>query len=150
MTQPRTPLILLALTAGISLQFTTLSNAQEVVDPSTGNTVDLTEIDFTTLTRSDARDIISQLQDQGLTRGEAREAVRDERRADIGALEVTDPTTGETTTLSEIDRESLSREDRQAIREQLANAGVQLGGGRRDGAGERGGEGPGGPGGRRD
>lgn len=65
MTQVRTPLVLLSLTAGVTVDFTTQPYARKVIDPSTGTATPLSKIDFATLTQQDARDIIAQLQVQG-------------------------------------------------------------------------------------
>ena len=119
--------------------------ALEVTDPTTGETVTLAEIDFSTLTGSEAREIASELRDDGISGGAVRNAIRNERREDVGAVEVVDPVSGETVTLASIDRSELTDEQREDIRDQLEEQGVETGRGGGDGerpsrGGERGGD----------
>lgn len=115
-----------------------------VTDPETGETVTLDEIDFSTLSGSEAREIAAELREAGISGGAVRSAIRSERREDVGAVEVVDPVSGETVTLAELDRSALSDEDRENIRDQLEDLGVEAGRGGGDGdrpgrGGERGG-----------
>lgn len=117
----------------------------EVTDPETGETVTLDEIDFSTLSGSEAREIASELREAGISGGAVRSAIRSERREDVGAVEVVDPVSGETVTLAELDRSALSDEDRENIRDQLEELGVEAGRGGGDAdrpgrGGERGGD----------
>ncbi len=110
--------------------------AVTVVDPTTNATTTLASIDFSTLSRAEAREVAEQLADQGVSNRNARSAIRSERRADIGSVSVVDPSTGQTTPLSEVDRSNLSQEDRENIATQLADAGIEVP--NRDGGGDRG------------
>ena len=90
----------------------------EVVDPTTGETVALSEIDVSALSEEDRQNIGDQLAELGVSpRG----------RPDLSDVEVVDPTTGETVALGDIDKESLSEEDRQDIGDQLAELGFAPG-----------------------
>ena len=64
MTVPHTTLILLTITAGLTLKVGALAYPEKVVDPSTGEALDLSALDFATLSQSEALAIVGQLQDQ--------------------------------------------------------------------------------------
>ncbi|WP_170400728.1 hypothetical protein [Ruegeria arenilitoris] len=159
---PHSPLILAALITAVSFQ-PLLAKSISVVDPSTGETVELSEVDFEALSEEERADIRDQLKEQGVQpRGRDRNAI------DISEVEVVDPSSGETVALGDIDHSSLSPEDRRNIGDQLAEQGIPAGrggegrsaesgsetadSGERDGSGKgrggRGGEGRGGHGGR--
>jgi hypothetical protein len=144
---PYSPMILAALITAASISHA-FADEVEVVDPTTGLNVAISEIDFDALTEDQRADIGDQLADQGINpRGHGPVP------ADLSEVEVTDPTTGETVTLGDIDVASLSDEDRSNIGDQLADQGID--GGRHgpsgeagaDAGGEEGGEGGGGHGG---
>lgn len=108
-----------------------------VTDPDTGILVALDEIDITALSDEELADILEEARTQGVTR-------RDVKRELMSAVEVTDPLTGETTTLAEIDKSALTNEQRQALRDEVAAldlAGAPSGDGA--GHGKRAGKGPG-------
>ncbi|CUH69119.1 hypothetical protein TL5118_03078 [Thalassovita autumnalis] len=108
-----------------------------VTDPDTGILVALDEIDITALSDEELADILEEARTQGVTR-------RDVKRELMSAVEVTDPLTGETTTLAEIDKSALTDEQRQALRDEVAAldlAGAPSGDGA--GHGKRAGKGPG-------
>lgn len=112
-----------------------------VTDPDTGILVALDEIDITALSDEELADILEEARTQGVTR-------RDVKRELMSAVEVTDPLTGETTTLAEIDKSALTNEQRQALRDEVAAldlAGAPSGDGAGHGAGhgKRAGKGPG-------
>jgi hypothetical protein len=112
-----------------------------VTDPGTGILVALDEIDITALSDEELADILEEARTQGVTR-------RDVKRELMSAVEVTDPLTGETTTLAEIDKSALTDEQRQALRDEVAAldlAGAPSGDGSGQGAGhgKRAGKGPG-------
>lgn len=112
-----------------------------VTDPDTGILVALEEIDITALSDEELADILEEARTQGVTR-------RDVKRELMSAVEVTDPLTGETTTLAEIDKSALTDEQRQALRDEVAAldlAGAPSGDGAGQGAGhgKRAGKGPG-------
>jgi hypothetical protein len=81
-----------------------------VVHPVTGESVQVSTIDFSELTRAQRRDIGDQLADQGL---------RLERRPARQAPLVTDPFTGDQVPLNQVDIDRLTDEQRQAIRDEL-------------------------------
>lgn len=127
---PHSPLILAALITAVSFQ-PLLAQSISVVDPSTGETVELSEVDFEALSKEERADIRDQLKEQGVQpRGGDWNAV------DISEVEVVDPSTGETVALGDIDHSSLSPEDRRNIGDQLAEQGVSAGRGGRDDAGQ--------------
>lgn len=159
----------LAAAAFMATALTALaSEPPTVVDPTTGETVSITDIDIASLSEEDRQNIGDQLADQGI-------ATRGGRAPQGEPPSVVDPTTGETVSITDIDISSLSQEDRQNIGDQLADQGIATRGGHgrgaapggrgRDGgprgggaevaeagsagpgAGGRGGEGPGGRGG---
>ena len=112
-----------------------------VTDPDTGILVALEEIDIAALSDEELADILEEARTQGVTR-------RDVKRELMSAVEVTDPLTGETTTLAEIDKSALTDEQRQALRDEVAAldlAGAPSGDGSGQGAGhgKRAGKGPG-------
>lgn len=115
---PHSPLVLAALitVASFSLSF---ADEAEVVDPTTGETVAISEVDFDALTDDQRANVVHQLAEQGISqRG------RGQARADLSEVEVTDPATGETVSLGDIDVASLSDEDRSNIGDQLAEQGI--------------------------
>ena len=90
---PHSPLILAALITAVSFQ-PLLAQSISVVDPSTGETVELSEVDFEALSEEERADIRDQLKEQGVQpRGGDRNAL------DISEVEVVDPSTGETVAL---------------------------------------------------
>lgn len=125
----RRPLMIAAMITAASMTPLMAAEDIEVIDPTTNETVALSEIDISALSDEDRQNIGDQLAALGVSpRG----------RPDISDVEVVDPTTGETVALGDIDKDSLSEEDRQAIGDQLAELGIAPGprGGR--GAGEDG------------
>ncbi|MEO9897637.1 MAG: hypothetical protein ABJF05_14785 [Paracoccaceae bacterium] len=113
------PVILAAL-IGVAAYSSAFADEPEVVDPTTGETIAISEIDFDTLSDDDRADIGDQLAEQGIS-------PRGGSRTDLSEVEVVDPTTGETVSLADIDHDSLSDEDRTDIGDQLAEQGVSAG-----------------------
>ena len=114
----RRPLMIAAMITATSMTPLLAAEDVEVVDPTTGETVALSEIDISALSEEDRQNIGDQLAELGVSpRG----------RPDLSDVEVVDPTTGETVALGDIDKESLSEEDRQDIGDQLAELGFAPG-----------------------
>jgi len=93
-----------------------------VVDPTTGETVELSEVDFDALSEEERANIREQLAEQGI-----RPLGRDQDRINISEIEVVHPTTGETVALVDIDRSTLSAGERRNIGDQLAEQGIRPG-----------------------
>jgi hypothetical protein len=91
----------------------------EVVDPTSGETVALSDIDVSSLSDEDRQSIGDQLAEQGVN--PSRAPSDDEEKADV---DVVDPTSGETVSLADVDVSNLSDEDRRSIGDQLAEQGV--------------------------
>lgn len=85
---PYSPVILAAL-IGVACFTPEFVNEPEVVDPTTGETVAISQIDIDALSDEDRADIGDQLAEQGIS-------PRGRGRADLSEVEVVDPATGET------------------------------------------------------
>ncbi|WP_298922630.1 hypothetical protein [uncultured Roseobacter sp.] len=116
---PYSPVIL-ATFIGFATFAPVFADEPEVVDPTTGEIVAISVIDFDALSEGDRINIGDQLAEQGIT-------LRGRGRVDLSEIEVVVPTTGETVSLADIDRSSLSEEDRQDIGDQLADQGLSIG-----------------------
>lgn len=136
---PYSPVMLAALIGIVSFS-PVFAEEPDVVDPTTGETVAISEIDIDALSDEDRANIGDQLAELGI-----RPGGRDQGRVDLSEVEVIDPTTGETVAFGEIDHSSLSDEDREDIGDQLADQGLSVGHGGLGSHGGRGGEGHGGP-----
>ncbi|MEP5762650.1 MAG: hypothetical protein ABJ327_25690 [Litoreibacter sp.] len=122
--------ICVALASTLALPFGTAASADEVlvVDPTSGETISLSDVDVSSLSYEDRRSIGDQLAELGAA--PSRGGLSREEIADV---DVTDPTSGETVSLSDVDVSSLSDDDRQSIGDQLADQGVSPGRGRQGG-----------------
>ncbi|MEP5761072.1 MAG: hypothetical protein ABJ327_17505 [Litoreibacter sp.] len=99
-----------------------------VVDPTSGETVALSDIDVASLNDEDRRSIGDQLAEQGVNPDRA-----DTHEEELADVNVVDPTSGETVSLADVDVSSLGDDDRRSIGDQLAEQGVNPGRGRRGG-----------------
>ncbi|WP_170560065.1 hypothetical protein [Ruegeria atlantica] len=118
---PHSPLILATLITAVSFQPLDAKSIS-VIDPSTGENIELSELDFASLTEEERVEIRDQLEEMGVRpRGQGRNAI------DMSEVEVVDPTTGATVALGDIDPSTLSPEDRRNIGDQLAKQGVPTG-----------------------
>lgn len=98
------------------------AQAPEVIDPSTGDTVLISEIDIQSLNDAERRNLGAQLLSfLGVELGGRPDGARE-----VPNVEVVNPATGETENLSDINIRSLTRAERGDLREQLSEAGVEL------------------------
>ncbi|MEP3347670.1 MAG: hypothetical protein ABJN34_04805 [Litoreibacter sp.] len=116
---PKAPLLLAAV-----IMFGTVgaANADDpvVIDPTTGEYVSVNALAFSDLTDDERREVGGQLAEQGYSARSSSEAVE----IDTSEVTVTDPSTGESTTLDTVDVSSLSSVERQELGDELAEQGV--------------------------
>lgn len=139
-TNTRRPLFIAAALTLFMMQPALAADVQ-IIDPSTGLTTEISDVNFRALTEEQRNDVRAQLLAQGLQiredRPERGARLTQEERA---AISVTDPVSGDTVALSEIDVRSLSDEDRATLRADLEAQGIEVGprGPRLSGGGEAG------------